>query len=175
MRINVVEGDITVQGVDAVVNAANSSLMGGGGVDGAIHRAAGPQLLGHCRKVRDQEWPDGLPPGEAAVTPAGDLPAKYVIHTVGPNRHAGETDPDVLASCFRQSLAKAAEVGAESVAFPAVGAGVYGWPAEEVAEAAYQTIFGEATGVEQWAGIEEIRFVLFNAEVAEVFRERFRD
>ncbi|MGQ7788553.1 O-acetyl-ADP-ribose deacetylase [Nesterenkonia sp. K-15-9-6] len=172
MRVTVVEGDITEQDVSAIVNAANSSLMGGGGVDGAIHRAAGPELLQHCRTLRAHHWPEGLPPGRAASTPAGQLPADWVIHTVGPNRHAGETDPSVLVSCFRESLLEALRLGADSVAFPAIGAGVYGWEADDVARAARRALTEEPT---HWAGLVEVRFVLFSAPVAAAFREHLSD
>lgn len=117
MRITAHRGDLTHEQVDAVVNAANSTLMGGGGVDGALHRAAGPALLEECRAVRADTWVDGLPVGEAVATGAGELPARWVIHTVGPDRHRGQTDPALLASCFRRSLEVAREVGARSVAF----------------------------------------------------------
>lgn len=170
MQVSVIEGDITTQQVDAIVNAANSSLMGGGGVDGAIHRAAGPQLLEHCRRLRQSHWPEGLPPGAAAVTPAAELPAKYVVHTVGPNRSAGQTDPQVLQSCFHRSLEAAAAAGAETIAFPAIGAGVYGWDPKAVAEAAHR---GFAEDPELVATFSEIRFVLFNSEVTEIFRQLF--
>lgn len=170
MRVSVLEGDITTQDVDAIVNAANSSLMGGGGVDGAIHRAAGPQLLEHCKQLRQSDWPQGLPAGEAAVTPGAELPAKHVVHTVGPNRSAGHTDPEVLQSCFRRSLEEAAAAGAETVAFPAIGAGVYGWNPREVAEAA-RAAFDEDP--ELLTTFTEIRFVLFNSEVNEIFRQLF--
>jgi O-acetyl-ADP-ribose deacetylase (regulator of RNase III) len=140
MRIEAVGGDITRQTVDAVVNAANSTLLGGGGVDGAIHAAAGPRLLEECRRLRSTSLPQGLPVGEAVATGAGDLPARWVIHTVGPNRHRGQTDPELLASCFRRSLDVAAGLPARSVAFPAVSAGVYGWPVEEVARIAAATV-----------------------------------
>jgi len=124
--LEAVLGDITRERVDAIVNAANSGLLGGGGVDGAIHRAAGPQLLEECREVRRTAYPHGLPVGAAVATGAGNLPARWVIHTVGPNRHVGETDPDLLAACFLSSLAEAVRLGARSMAFPAVSAGVYG-------------------------------------------------
>ncbi|GAA3065224.1 MULTISPECIES: O-acetyl-ADP-ribose deacetylase [Actinomycetes] len=172
MRITVVDGDITEQDVDAIVNAANSSLLGGGGVDGAIHRAAGPELLQHCRTLRAHHWPEGLPPGRAASTPAAQLPADWVIHTVGPNRHAGETDPSVLASCFRESLLEALRLGATSVAFPGIGAGVYGWEADDVAQAA-RLALTEVPG--RWDALEEVRFVLFSATVADAFREHLSD
>jgi O-acetyl-ADP-ribose deacetylase (regulator of RNase III) len=158
-RIEAVEGDITAQVVDAIVNAANSSLLGGGGVDGAIHRAAGPALLAECRELRHTALPDGLPVGAAVATGAGDLPARWVIHTVGPNRHAGETDPALLASCFRSSLAEAARVGARSIALPAVSAGVFGWAMEEVARIAVDTV----RAAPELADLELVGFVLFGA------------
>lgn len=174
MDIMIVEGDITEQQIDAIVDAANSSLTGGGGVDGAIHAAAGPELLSHCRALREEAWPDGLPPGEAAATPAGRLPATHVIHTVGPNRHAGQTDPAVLTSCFRRSLEVAVEIDAVRVAFPAVGAGVYGWTGADVAEAARRAldeIAADNTG--RFDALEEVRFVLFDGATTEAFRTAF--
>lgn len=174
MQITIVDGDITDQRVDAVVNAANSSLLGGGGVDGAIHAAAGPELLAQCRAVREHEWPDGLPAGEAVATPAGDLPATHVIHTVGPNRHAGQTDPAVLESCFRRSLEVAVQIDAAQLAFPAVGAGVYGWSPADVAAAARRVLDEiAADGSGQFDVIEEVRFVLFGSAAAEAFRAEF--
>ena len=166
MRITVVQGDITVQDVGAVVNAANSTLMGGGGVDAAIHQAAGPELLEHCQQLRETSWPEGLPSGETAITPAGELPARYVIHTVGPNRHAGQTDPAVLEACFRNSLSLAAEYGLDSVAFPAIGAGVYGWDAGDVARSAARVLEED----QEYQGLKEVRFVLFDAKTAEIFQ-----
>lgn len=136
MRISAVVGDITTERVDAIVNAANSSLLGGGGVDGAIHRAAGPCLLEACQKLRDTELPDGLPVGRAVATPGFDLPAAWVIHTVGPNRHVGEDDPALLRACFDSCLELAIDLGCASIALPAVSAGVYGWPITQVAEIA---------------------------------------
>ncbi|HKJ10884.1 MAG TPA: O-acetyl-ADP-ribose deacetylase [Ornithinimicrobium sp.] len=166
MRIEAVEGDITTESVDAIVNAANSQLMGGGGVDGAIHAAAGPTLLHECRRLRAARWHDGLPVGEAVATGAGELEAQWVIHTVGPNRHRGQTDPDLLASCFRRSLEVAEEVGARTIAFPAISAGVYGWDAAEVAAIAVDTVRSHP-GHE----VDLVRFVLFGAPVAQHFRE----
>ena len=133
MNVTAQFGDITTVAVDAIVNAANSSLLGGGGVDGAIHRAAGPELLAACRDLRASSQRDGLPVGDAVATLGFALPARWVIHTVGPNRHAGQTDPQLLASCFRRSLEVADELGVVSVAFPAISAGVYGWAADDVA------------------------------------------
>lgn len=163
MRIEAVQGDITEQDVDAVVNAANSSLLGGGGVDGAIHRAAGPRLLEECMELRRTELPDGLPVGRAVPTAGYDLPARWVIHTVGPNRHRGETDPALLAACFTSSLEVADAVAARSVAFPAVSAGVYGWDPHEVAQIAVDA-------VRSWSGdVERVRFVLLGEEVHMAF------
>lgn len=170
MRIELVQGDITTRAVDAIVNAANSSLLGGGGVDGAIHRAAGPGLLEACREIRRTELPDGLPVGAAVATPGFELPARWVIHTVGPNRHAGQTDPALLAACFRESLRVAASLGAASVAFPAVSAGVYGWDARQVAETAFDAVSSYAAS-EPESGIEVVEFVLFSAGMVEVFRK----
>jgi O-acetyl-ADP-ribose deacetylase len=144
MQMTVVESDITSLDVDAVVNAANSAMRGGGGVDGAIHRAAGPSLLEEC--VR--RFPDGLATGQAGWTPAGELPAQWVIHVVGPNANAGQTDPDLLASCYREALRVADEVGAESLAFPLVSAGVYGWDPQEAARIAVQTLQSTSTRVQ---------------------------
>ncbi len=176
--VECVEGDITRERVDAIVNAANSSLLGGGGVDGAIHAAAGPELVAQCRELRRTSLPDGLPVGEAVATGAGRLPCRWVIHTVGPNRHAGQTDPALLASCFTRSLDVAAEVGAASIAFPAVSAGAYGWDVDEVAHIA-------VTAVRAWLGTRDVldtrapsvrlvRFVLFSTAAAEAFAAAVR-
>lgn len=163
MRIEAVFGDITTQHVDAIVNAANSSLLGGGGVDGAIHAAAGPALLAECRELRRTRLPDGLPVGEAVATGAGELPCRWVIHTVGPNAHRGQTDPALLRACFSRSLDEAARVGARTVAMPAVSAGVYGWSAEEVARVAVDA-------VRAWSGeVDLVRFVLFSDPVLTAF------
>ena len=164
--IEAVLGDITTQHVDVVVNAANSSLLGGGGVDGAIHRAAGPSLLAECRRLRASSLPDGLAPGDAVATGAGELPCRWVVHTVGPNRHRGQTDPAVLASCFARSLAAARDLGARSIAFPAVSAGVYGWDAGEVADVAVRTVRAECAADD---GIDLVRFVLFGDRLLTAF------
>lgn len=173
MRIEAVVADITTEEVDAIVNAANSTLLGGGGVDGAIHRAAGPRLLEACRKLRDTELPDGLPVGRAVATPGFDLPATWVIHTVGPNRHAGEDDPALLGACFDSSLALAIDLSCSSIALPAVSAGVYGWPIAQVAEIAV----ARARAVEQRSRtepdavghLELIRFALSSQANHEAF------
>ncbi|WP_082579582.1 O-acetyl-ADP-ribose deacetylase [Arthrobacter sp. Soil736] len=170
MRIEIVQGDITGRHVDAIVNAANSSLMGGGGVDGAIHRAAGPELLEACRRLRSGELQDGLAVGAAVATPGFRLPATWVIHTVGPNRHVGQTDPALLASCFTESLRIAEGLGARSLAFPAVGAGVYGWDARQVAQVALDAVRGYA-GRPREPGVDLVEFVLFSAEMAGIFRD----
>jgi O-acetyl-ADP-ribose deacetylase len=172
VRLQAVAGDITTQRVDAVVNAANSSLLGGGGVDGAIHRAAGPGLLAECHEVRRRRYPDGLPVGEAVATGAGNLPARWVIHTVGPNRHRGQTDPALLASCFTRSLEVAAALPARSVAFPAVSAGVYGWPVEEVARVAVSAVRAAADRV---SPVEIVRFVLFGPAALAAFEAALAD
>ncbi|WP_193080313.1 O-acetyl-ADP-ribose deacetylase [Brevibacterium aurantiacum] len=172
MKITVLEGDITEASVDAIVNAANSSLLGGGGVDGAIHKAAGPELLEACREIRQTSHPRGLPAGQAVATSAGALKATWVIHTVGPNRHQGEADPEVLESCFESSLNVAAELGATSVAFPAIGGGVYGWSARDVAEAAHCVIVdGRERG--RWEQVAEVVFVLFSDSMTSVFCQVF--
>ena len=140
-RLVVETGDITKQNVDAVVNAANSSLMGGGGVDGAIHRAGGPDILAECKNLRSGRLPDGLPTGEAVATTAGRMPARFVIHTVGPVWHGGSSNEDeLLASAYRNSLVVAGEKKLESVAFPAISTGVYGFPMERAARIAAETI-----------------------------------
>ncbi len=164
--IECVEGDITTQHVDAIVNAANSSLLGGGGVDGAIHSAAGPQLLEACRRLRATTHPDGLSVGDAVATQGGDLPAPWVIHTVGPNRHRGQSDPSLLASCFTRSLAVARRIGARTVAFPAVSAGAFGWAATDVARIALAAVRADVAAGD---GIDLVRFVLFDDELLGAF------
>ncbi len=154
-RIELVLGDITEQQVDAVVNAANSSLLGGGGVDGAIHRRGGPAILAACRELRATVLPDGLPTGQAVATTAGELPARWVIHTVGPVYSAREDRSALLASCYRESLRVADELGALTVAFPAVSAGIYGWPMDDAARIAVETV--RATE----GRVERVSFVLF--------------
>lgn len=176
MRLETVQGDITRQAVDVVVNAANSSLLGGGGVDGAIHAAAGPALLEECRRLRSTTLPDGLPVGAAVATGAGRLPARWVVHTVGPNAHRGQTDPALLASCFTSSLDVAAGLGARSVAFPAVSAGVYGWHVEEVARVAVRAVqeWGTRHADAGVGPIELVRFVTFGAAATAAFEAALR-
>lgn len=143
-KLEAVRGDITQQQVDAVVNAANNAMRGGGGVDGAIHRAGGPAVLADCIA----RFPHGLTTGDAGWTMAGDLPAQWVIHTVGPNHRAGQTDRSLLASCYRRCLEVADELGARSIAFPLISAGVYGWPKDDAIRAAIDTIRSTPTAVE---------------------------
>jgi O-acetyl-ADP-ribose deacetylase len=157
MRMSVVEGDITRVRVDAIVNAANSSLLGGGGVDGAIHAAGGPEILAACRRLRETELPSGLPAGRAVATTAGALPATWVVHTVGPVYSTREDRRPTLLSAYGDSLRVADEVGARSVAFPLISAGAYGWPLQDAADAAVEAVRGATTQV------EEVRFVAFNS------------
>jgi O-acetyl-ADP-ribose deacetylase (regulator of RNase III) len=161
VRIEAVRGDITAERVDAIVNAANSSLLGGGGVDGAIHRAAGPELLEACRAL------GGCATGDAKATPGFRLPSRWVIHTVGPVHRGGtEGEAELLASCYRRSLEVADELGARSVAFPAISTGVYGYPRAEAATIAVDTLRSTPTAVEL------VRLVAFDAETLALYRER---
>ncbi|WP_436777061.1 O-acetyl-ADP-ribose deacetylase [Yinghuangia sp. YIM S09857] len=162
-RITLRQGDIASESVDAIVNAANSSLLGGGGVDGAIHRKGGPQILDACRDLRASHYGGGLPTGQAVATTAGRLDARWVIHTVGPVWSRSDDRSELLASCYRESLRVADELGARTVAFPAVSAGAYGWPTGDAARIALGTVRATETAV------EEVRFVLFGAEVFGVF------
>jgi O-acetyl-ADP-ribose deacetylase (regulator of RNase III) len=162
--IELLRTDITTVEADAVVNAANSSLLGGGGVDGAIHRRGGPEILAACRELRRTDWPDGLPAGEAAATTAGRLPARWVIHTVGPVFSAREDRSAVLASAYRRSLEVAGALGAASVVFPAISAGVYGWPAASAARIAVDTV-----SESPYEG--RVSFALFSDGMLDEFRE----
>jgi O-acetyl-ADP-ribose deacetylase (regulator of RNase III) len=162
-RIALVQGDITRQAVDAIVNAANESLLGGGGVDGAIHRAGGPAILAESRLI------GGCETGDAKATTAGDLPARYVIHTVGPVWQGGDADEaELLASCHRRSLEVAAELGCRTVAFPAISTGIYGYPVGPAAEIALSTTREE---LEKHPQIDEVRFVLFSDDHFNAFRQ----
>lgn len=162
-HLELLAGDITRVPADAVVNAANSSLLGGGGVDGAIHRAGGPAILRECRALRAESFPDGLPTGQAVATGAGDLPARWVIHTVGPVY--GRQGGDLLADCYRNCLAVADTLGARTVAFPLISAGAYGWPREEAIRTAVDTLRGTATSV------ETATLVLFDADTLRLARQ----
>ncbi|MET0233435.1 MAG: O-acetyl-ADP-ribose deacetylase [Kibdelosporangium sp.] len=163
-QIELLIGDITEQDTDVVVNAANSSLLGGGGVDGAIHRKGGPEILAACRELRAGQYSDGLPTGQAVATTAGRLPATWVVHTVGPVFSATEDLSTLLADCHRNSLQVAASLGATTVAFPAISTGVYSWPLESAAKIALGTVrdFTDPT-------ITLIRFVLFDQRAYDAF------
>lgn len=173
MQIDIVQGDITTLKVDAIVNAANPSLLGGGGVDGAIHAAAGPALLAECRKLRATTLPDGLASGLAVATSAGDLPARWVIHTPGPNRHVGQTSTKILGKCFTNSLYVASRLGATSISFPAIGAGAYGWDPEEVAAIAAHSIREWTETYRHVTSIHRIVLVAFNPDVEAAFHKAF--
>ena len=164
-KLSLILGDITKQNSGAIVNAANSSLMGGGGVDGAIHRAGGPAILEECKKIRTTKGP--LPAGKAVITTGGKLPARYVIHTVGPVWHGGtHQEAEVLASAYRESLKLAVENGIKTISFPSISTGVYGYPVGEAATVALKTVTGFL-----WedTSIEEVVFVLFDASTYEVY------
>jgi O-acetyl-ADP-ribose deacetylase (regulator of RNase III) len=165
--LTLVQGDITRQSVDAVVNAANSSLLGGGGVDGAIHRRGGPAILADCRRLRASHYGKGLPTGRAVATTAGELDARWVIHTVGPVWSADEDRGELLASCYRESLRVAAELGARTVAFPAISTGIFGWPLDDGARIAVETVHETAV-----PPVEEVRFVLFDERAYAAFAGR---
>lgn len=166
MKIEVVQGDITQQDTVAIVNAANSTLLGGGGVDGAIHRAAGPRLLAACRQLRATTHPNGLPVGEAVITPGFDLTAKYVIHTVGPVYSKKEDHSQQLASAFLRSLELADRQGLKSIAFPAISTGAYGYPKRECARI-MQKVFSHFNA----NSVELVRVVLFSHDDYVLFRD----
>jgi O-acetyl-ADP-ribose deacetylase len=163
VELSLVLGDITRQTVDAIVNAANSSLLGGGGVDGAIHRRGGPAILAECRALRASRLGSGLPTGQAVATTAGELPACWVIHAVGPVYAKGEDRSQLLASAYRASLRVADELGAASIAFPAISAGSYGWPLDDAARIAVSAVLQTPTQV------ADVRFVLFSQPVYDEF------
>jgi O-acetyl-ADP-ribose deacetylase len=166
-RMVVVQGDITKQAVDAIVNAANERLLGGGGVDGAIHRAAGPELKEECRKI------GGCPTGEARITKGYGLPARHVIHTVGPVWHGGSKgEPELLAACYRNSLELAVESGVKTIAFPGISTGIYGYPLESATRLAMTTV---KDCLARMPAIEEVRFVTFGEEATEVARRVLKE
>ena len=166
-RVSVLVADITQQRVGAIVNAANSTLLGGGGVDGAIHRVGGPQVLAACQEIRLGQFPDGLPTGEAVITIAGCLPAEYVIHTVGPIRSAeGKRAAALLAACYRNALALAVRYGLISIAFPAISTGTYGYPREEAASVVSRAI---TRFLENDSSLRSVRLIFSSAQHAQVF------
>jgi O-acetyl-ADP-ribose deacetylase (regulator of RNase III) len=167
VRIELVEGDITAQEVDAIVNAANSSLLGGGGVDGAIHRKGGPEILAACRELRATRYPEGLPAGEAVATTAGRLPARWVIHTVGPVYDRAQDLSAILRSCYVRSIAVADELGAATIAFPLISSGAFGWPLDDAVRQALVALGGVRTSA------EEVRLVLFGREALAVAERIF--
>ncbi len=174
-RIALYVGDLTDHAVDAIVNAANSSLYGGGGVDGAIHRRGGPAILDACRAIRSSLWPDGLPVGQVAITVGGELPARHVIHTVGPiwGRHGG-AEARLLADCYRNAIELAASLGLKSIAFPAISTGVYGYPPAEAAVVVSRTL---AAVMREQPGITQLRLVFFDARQFDIFvaHQQFSD
>jgi O-acetyl-ADP-ribose deacetylase len=163
-RLVLLRGDITRQEVDAVVNAANPSLLGGGGVDGAIHRAGGPAILEACQELRRTTLPDGLPTGEAVATGGGDLPARWAIHTAGPVYSRDADPPRALAACHANALRVADELGARTVAFPAISTGAFGYPVDEAAQVAVDAVRAARTSV------DDVRFVVFDDTTLEAFR-----
>lgn len=168
-RVLVVIGDITSQDVTAIVNAANSTLLGGGGVDGAIHRSGGPEILKECQQIRKTIYPDGLPTGQAVITTGGNLPAKHVIHTVGPiYGREPEREAELLAACYQNSLLLALQHGVTSIAFPSISTGAYGYPKPEAAKIASTSIKDLLTANHQ---IEQVRLVFFQDRDARVFRD----
>lgn len=172
-RVRLLEGDITEQQVDAVVNAANRSLLGGGGVDGAIHRRGGPEILAECRELRARRYPDGLPTGEAVATTGGRLPARQVIHTVGPVwEGGGRGEAELLAAAYRNSLETARRGGLRSVAFPAISTGVYGYPKRDAARVALESVLGYLRAHPD--AFDEIIFVLFSGDDLALYRSTLR-
>lgn len=172
-RLRLVQGDITEQATDAIVNAANPSLMGGGGVDGAIHRKGGPSILEECKKIRATEWPDGLPTGKAVITSGGKLKARYVIHTVGPVWRGGNRgESKLLADAYRNSLSLATAKGLRTVAFPSISTGAYGYPIREASRTALRTI---KEFLEKEDKLNEVALVLFSQQDLEVYEAAARE
>jgi O-acetyl-ADP-ribose deacetylase (regulator of RNase III) len=172
-KIRIVKGDIAEQTVDAIVNAANRSLLGGGGVDGAIHRKGGPQILEECRQIRAGKWPEGLPTGKAVITTGGKLPSKYVIHTVGPIWEGEkQNEAQRLADAYTNSLKVAATKGLRTIAFPSISTGAYGYPLEEAASVALNAV-NEA--LKEQSSIAEVVFVLFSEKALEIYVNKSRE
>jgi O-acetyl-ADP-ribose deacetylase (regulator of RNase III) len=168
-KICLVQGDISDMDTDAVVNAANSSLMGGGGVDGAIHRRGGPKILEECKRLRAREWPGGLPTGKAAMTTGGNLKAKYVIHTVGPIWRGGkQKEPELLADAYRNSLKLAVSKGLKTIAFPSISTGAYGYPIEKASRIALASV---KDFLEKEDNLDKVMFVLFSRDDLEIYKD----
>ncbi|MEM2536368.1 MAG: O-acetyl-ADP-ribose deacetylase [Candidatus Hadarchaeales archaeon] len=171
--VRLVQGDITEQETEAIVNAANPSLMGGGGVDGAIHRKGGPTIREECARIREREWPDGLPVGEAVITSGGRLKAKYVIHTVGPIWRGGnKREPQLLAKAYRSSLSLAVSKGIKRISFPSISTGAYGYPVEKASRVALRAV---KEFLEREDRLEEVRFVLFTESDLRVYEEAAKE
>jgi O-acetyl-ADP-ribose deacetylase (regulator of RNase III) len=171
--IRIVQGDITEQDTDAIVNAANSSLMGGGGVDGAIHRKGGPKILEECKKIRETTWPGGLPTGKAVITSGGNLKARYVIHTVGPVWHGGKREEiELLAEAYKNSLKLAVSKGLKTIAFPSISTGAYGYPIEKASKIALKTV---KEFLEKEDQLDEVLLVLFSKPDLETYEKAARE
>jgi O-acetyl-ADP-ribose deacetylase (regulator of RNase III) len=172
-KISLVQGDITEMETDVIVNAANPSLMGGGGVDGAIHRKGGPKILEECKQIRATQWPNGLPTGKAVITTGGNLKAKYVIHTVGPIWRGGKSgEPELLAEAYKNSLALASSKGLKTIAFPSISTGAYGYPIEKACKVALRTV---KEFLEKENKLEEVVFVLYTKHDFEVYKEAAKE
>ncbi|MBS7616693.1 O-acetyl-ADP-ribose deacetylase [Candidatus Bathyarchaeota archaeon] len=172
-KVCLVQGDITEMETDAIVNAANPSLMGGGGVDGAIHRRGGPEILEECKRIRETEWPTGLPTGKAVITTGGKLRAKYVIHTVGPIWRGGNSgEPELLAEAYYNSLKLAAAKNLRTIAFPSISTGAYGYPVEKASRIAFATV---KRFLEEEDKLEMVIFVLFSQHDFEIYRKAAKE
>jgi len=172
-KIRIVQGDITEQNTDAIVNAANSSLMGGGGVDGAIHRKGGPKILEECKRIRENRWPDGLPTGKAVITTGGNLKARYVIHTVGPVWHGGKHgERELLAEAYKNSLKLAVSKGLKTIAFPSISTGAYSYPIEKASKIALKTV---QEFLEKENNLNEVLLVLFSKPDLETYEKAAKE
>jgi len=171
-RVRLVKGDISEQDTDAIVNAANPSLMGGGGVDGAIHRKGGPRILEECKRIRETEWPNGLPTGKAVITTGGNLKARHVIHTVGPVWRGGSRgEPELLAEAYRNSLKLAVSKGLKTIAFPSISTGAYGYPIDEASKVALKTV---KEFLEKEDKLDGILLVLFTQSDLETYEKALK-
>jgi O-acetyl-ADP-ribose deacetylase (regulator of RNase III) len=172
-KVFLVQGDITEIDTDVVVNAANPTLMGGGGVDGAIHRKGGPKILEECKRIRATKWPNGLPTGKAVITSGGNLKANYVIHTVGPVWHGGiSSEPELLAEAYRNSLKLAVSKGLKTITFPSISTGVYGYPIEKASRIALMMV---KEFLERGGKLDKVTFVLFTRHDFEIYMEAARE